>query len=984
MLCLLYLLNQTAGRAQGLPYNLNISNGLPSNHVYMSVVDRLGYLWIATPKGVIRYNGYETKLFDVNNGLPIDDVWYLLEDKAGRMWLSGISNELGYIQDNRYRTAYKNGDSIFAPRGMVHYKNGIAVLNHYSSSLNKKGAQWEIVLLSNKQQIKRIGPIYADNLLLAESLDVVTDSSNVFFAGPITEKGIAFSPAIAWNRKNGKMPLGRFSQLMGGDVFIANKNADHFQCFDWRAGKLKGIVYPFSNKGEKIICGYNRDDKYTIISTGYVYVYDQSLRLEFRSSLASLVGKEWLHTDNPAIFFDYPLWGHTLGTRGNGIYISNRNAPFFMPAGDLELRDYTFIAYLGPDRGLWWHAGKQLLKVIYKGAAIETIKTANINELKAAQYMGNDSLLLFSDKGTIWLSLAVTRPSKYVAGNIITSSSSYLTQLSDAVAISSDSIYLLSVGSHRTFFSLIQNRYKNLLDTYFDKMTFDKFRYGFWLYRNQMAAFYDIRKRTFRFFYPNQLRKLGVRKIDDIAVDEKFGNVFIKGHDRLYLLNDDFSAVKPLYTNHRIENAQLQIQNGKLVLAGRCGVLYSRITGIQKLEPVQWHENFKDIHYSQVYDLQLLDTIAILNTDKGAYRVSLNGSRQIDYEEQVAPCRFIAYTADTTQRIQAYDTLWLPPGTLSVQWDVINPKGTGKLELAYKVDKKDSAWQALPGAQLNTASLQPDHLYHLEIKASDEIWRSAILPVYLYKKPYWWQTTRFLLLLVLAGVFIFLLAILITRRIILNNQLQKQRIMEMGLAGIHAQINPHFVFNSLSIAQFFIKTNKVQEAYAHINRFSKLLRNFLYASRHKYITIGEEIVHLGNYIELQQTRFAEPFDYAITLSPEVDPGLHIPSLLLQPLVENAIQHGLFNRKTKGTLSLVFELEDKKLAITIADNGIGRGEAKKLRQDNGKKESYGNDLIQKLIFIFNKYERIKIELSYHDKQGPETGTVVKILISYPFL
>ena len=69
-------------------YRLDKNNGLPTNHVYGSLVDHLGYLWLATPRGVVRYNGYEMKIFGVSNGLPKEDVWNLVEDSSGRIWLS--------------------------------------------------------------------------------------------------------------------------------------------------------------------------------------------------------------------------------------------------------------------------------------------------------------------------------------------------------------------------------------------------------------------------------------------------------------------------------------------------------------------------------------------------------------------------------------------------------------------------------------------------------------------------------------------------------------------------------------------------------------------------------------------------------------------------------------------------------------------------------------------------------------------------------
>lgn len=104
-----------------------MDNGLPSNHVYCVTVDRLGYMWLGTPNWVVKYNGYECKIFDQENGLPNEDVWQLLEDDKGRMWLGNISSEIGYIKDDKYHKAYiDNKNRTIRPDKLVKYEGGIA------------------------------------------------------------------------------------------------------------------------------------------------------------------------------------------------------------------------------------------------------------------------------------------------------------------------------------------------------------------------------------------------------------------------------------------------------------------------------------------------------------------------------------------------------------------------------------------------------------------------------------------------------------------------------------------------------------------------------------------------------------------------------------------------------------------------------------------------------------------------------------------
>jgi LytS/YehU family sensor histidine kinase len=227
-----------------------------------------------------------------------------------------------------------------------------------------------------------------------------------------------------------------------------------------------------------------------------------------------------------------------------------------------------------------------------------------------------------------------------------------------------------------------------------------------------------------------------------------------------------------------------------------------------------------------------------------------------------------------------------------------------------------------------------------------------------------------------------MISVYITRRIVLRAQFRKNLQMELELKSIHAQINPHFIFNTLNSALLLVSNKKMDEAYAHISRFSKLLRAYLKSSRNKYITINEEVNNLKNYLDLQQTRFKDKFNYEIFVSEEISEDLvKIPTLLIQPFAENAINHGILPKDGSGILKIEFRSKIKEgiLQCIIDDDGVGRKKSKENNSLLGKKESYGNLLINDLIDIFNRYEDLKIDIVYVDKEPPLTGTTVTINI-----
>jgi len=224
----------------------------------------------------------------------------------------------------------------------------------------------------------------------------------------------------------------------------------------------------------------------------------------------------------------------------------------------------------------------------------------------------------------------------------------------------------------------------------------------------------------------------------------------------------------------------------------------------------------------------------------------------------------------------------------------------------------------------------------------------------------------------------FYLIIIITQRIVTKKNAKKNLQLELELKSIYAQINPHFIFNSLNAALYLVKTKRLDDAHSHINKFSDLLRSYIKSSRNRFIKISDEVTNLKNYIELQQTRFKNRFDYEIIIDSSLDTDAVIPSLLLQPLVENAIIHGLLDNEEKGQLKIEFKRGylGSEIICIIDDNGLGRTFSKQLKEDNpNQKESYGADLVKDLTGIFNKYMKMKIEIEYIDKEKPETGTTV---------
>jgi PAS domain S-box-containing protein len=207
------------------------------------------------------------------------------------------------------------------------------------------------------------------------------------------------------------------------------------------------------------------------------------------------------------------------------------------------------------------------------------------------------------------------------------------------------------------------------------------------------------------------------------------------------------------------------------------------------------------------------------------------------------------------------------------------------------------------------------------------------------------------------------------------------KIGEMKLMALRSVMSPHFIFNVLNSIQFFIAKNDRINAINYLSSFSKLIRSIMSHSVSNKIRLSEELELLRNYVQLEMARFENKFDFILTVDPEVDvESIEIPSLLIQPYVENAILHGLYNKKEKGTLNIkVRELQDN-VIFDIEDDGVGREEAMKIRKRNfPAHKSMGVKLTEERLRLINQSNEAALEIEDLHQDNLPIGTRVRIKV-----
>ena len=266
------------------------------------------------------------------------------------------------------------------------------------------------------------------------------------------------------------------------------------------------------------------------------------------------------------------------------------------------------------------------------------------------------------------------------------------------------------------------------------------------------------------------------------------------------------------------------------------------------------------------------------------------------------------------------------------------------------------------------------------------------------------QQKNFLLILLsvlaLTGIFVYRSIYLKRKneRLRLENELTVQRLesekkhaelkrqaSDLQMQALRAQMNPHFIFNSLSSINWFIMENDKDTASDYLTRFSRLMRMVLNAQK-PMIPLEDELKMLQLYLDMERLRLENSFDYSITFTNAIDAGnVSIPPMLLQPFCENAIWHGFKNKEGQGHININIRTEDHLLECMITDDGIGRKQAALFKKKSSKNDgSMGLGITRERLALFSEENNAEADFEIEDlvdEIGQGTGTRVILKIVY---
>lgn len=410
----------------------------------------------------------------------------------------------------------------------------------------------------------------------------------------------------------------------------------------------------------------------------------------------------------------------------------------------------------------------------------------------------------------------------------------------------------------------------------------------------------------------------------------------------------NFDETNGLQSNEFNTGAYTQLRDGRFVFGGLNGINVFHPSEIKStaIEPQVYIDEFKVFEnpLNREEDISYLSKIDLKHYENS---ISLSfSSLGITFPDNIK----------YQYRLLGYDKEWVT--TSERNYVSYTNLSSGDYEFQVRCTNADGVWSSL--------------LTRLNISIATPFYRT------------WWFISLAILLL---GQLVFLVY-----KNKLNQIREKEAIRiqytkelaEVEMKALRAQINPHFLFNSLNSINNFILRNDTKLASRYLVKFSQLVRNILNNSSATYISLGEELETIELYILIEGMRFSNQFSYQIDVEHLLPLGqIRIPSLLLQPYVENAIWHGLLHKDGEKHIRISVKRKDEEyICIEIEDNGIGRASAKELENKNRKHTSYGMSLGESRLRLMNTENGLRASVEVvdlYDDKRQATGTRISILL-----
>ena len=943
--------------------HLTEKDGLPDIEFYDIHKDNKGYIWLAADLGIFKYDGknYLNYTHPEKRGLSLFNLY---EDKDGRIWCNNISGQIFYIEDD---TMF-----LFADEQTKKHGNQIDILVQNGYVYISNAYTFAIYEFSSKQLIKTI-----DKYLF--------DSPSVYFNDQI----LAIRDSTLYNFKSDFSKIGLLTDLnLKSKRYVNRFFTTEKELFIYRG--LDTFEFFRLDMGKNALIPVRLPEELAKSRWSSIQQIDESLWFSTdKGTFKCLLNNdeiiiqqlffEGIYTTGIAKDIDQNYWITTLY---NGIFvIPNLSVKKIHDSSDnskvLALSSYKNGAVLF-------------------GCLDGSVKSFKPESNTLERLYSNStkfSDLLYLDARDIIISC------NDLSSSLLRDNRSFIingyNSIKDVAKISEDTI-IIATYNQTTLLDITDINYVKEIKTFHQERSY--------------TVHYDSITKT---YYSGTISNLK-------SYDKYYDETIIK------LNNNDVFAIDIAQTGNGIVWAStfnqgvIGIHNGQVieVLDESKGLLSSNSSKLLAHNNYLWITTDKGIVRVDVenYDIKTLtaldgipsykiydivknnDHIYVANNE-GVFSIDINNA----FIERPVPNLNIKEVLINGSAVDWQSNKLKIPienNSIAVYLSSNGFQTNSSLFYEYRFNDNES-WNNLePGVDvLNFVNLANQE-YQLSIRATNKFSGKSsevkyvnfviVLPFY---KQMW-----FILMMALLGV---LAGILYVRHYFNRKRIQQDekysrlhlenQLNALKLENLRSQMNPHFIFNAFNSIQDYILRNKREEASDYLGKFADLVRGYLYSSTDDKIAFHKEIENLEHYLELEKLRFEDDFIFDIKVDKEINQfHFYIPTMLIQPFLENAVKHGLLHKSGIKKIQLHFSLmrdehsknEDMLLLCTIKDNGIGRASSRKMKNVSSTHRSFGVIATEKRLELLNSNLKEKVNLEIVDLftvSGEPNGTEIKLRI-----
>ncbi len=992
--------------------HLGTVQGLSDNKVTCAVTDKDGFLWAGTSNGLNRYDGFGITAYFKQNypALCSNEIAGLYCDSKNRIWVGSYSGVTLIDQDRQFKQIVfdEQTGTKYSCAVVIESKTmGIIMFTskgHYR--FDEKNNKWEQLEWSTREQFT-IG--WRDNTRFDEDryiqtghsklilLDYATKKKGFEFALPnlisscaiskdeimaATYKGRLYRISISQNKVIKEYPftITRNGQLLNANVVRLRQAADGRLVITTTLGGL----FLFDPTTEKFAqYTHNPADEYSVSEDGKEYV-----SCDGQGNVLLYGGRGGLDYFN--------LVNYTAG------YISG----FSSEGNELYMGGFRCIDK--DSKGRLWMGGMDALVMYDPASKKSAVYRYYYPVLNSGEQPVGIQTICVDSKDRVWVGTSGGGMGRLneATGKFYRMSMDSLDGQAprlpsnfvfDIAEIGKDSLW---AGCTKGFYIINSNTYK--VDSLKPAMVFKQgadpavikivadSKGMVWIGCWGNGIFYYDRQ-------TKQLREVSYAAGKPPSVvsslQEMDGKMYAAAGDGLYVINEKNEAVKYLAEagkNHTNISSLIAVANKELWFSGN-NLIGLFNTANKKFSILDQEVKQNVFGFSE--GVAWNDTLQYWCAEKGLVYFNpykLNTAAQ--------PLRPLVYSVNTSDSVYSFSDdkqIDLSNKYHTISFSFTAPKlyGSKQILFQYRLDGVDKDWISNSGSRLVRYNSLAPGKYTFRCRASLDgiVWSEESNEVIVVIHPSLWQRWWFktLLALLAAGI----IYAVFRRRVAAVREREKikaayeKKIAEVEMSSLRAQMNPHFMFNSLNSINNFILKNDPENASGYLTKFSRLMRLILENSRSEWVSLENELKALELYTELEALRFENSFTYSIQARNDVDvETTMVPPMIIQPYVENAIWHGLMHRKEPGSALLIEVWKmDGAVYIKIEDNGIGREEAARRKSKSAlSQKSHGMKITAQRLDIVNKLYNAgaKVEITdLKDQDGRPAGTHVLLKLNY---